>query len=335
MNSGDGQVSNLRFRPRKGQAMRLNRDKRYQIEALLEAGIPQKDIARMLGISPGGLSKEISRNGGAKRYDPEKAEKRATRLAKKSHVHLKFNDEVWTEIDSMILEDLSPEQIAGRGKLEGKAMPSVPSIYRHVKGNPGLGKHLRHNKKYRGRSPAKDGRGSIRNQRSVDDRPAIVDEKTRFGDFEIDLINGARHKGNVFTANDRMSGFCILEPLRTKDADDLAETMIAAFEPYKEYLHTVTSDNGKEFAGHLRMAEELKIDYFFAHPYRSWERGANENMNGLIRQYLPKGTSFENLTRAEVKRIEWKLNNRPRKRLGYLTPLEYISWQVKQIYLAT
>ena len=193
--------------------------------------------------------------------------------SKMSHVHLKFNDE-------MLLDDLSPEQIAGRGNLEGKATPSVPSIYRHVKGNPGLGKHLRHNnKKYRGCSPAKDGRGSIRNQRSVDDRPA--------------------------------------------------------FEPYREFPHTVTSDNGKEFAEHLRMAKELEVDYFFAHPYRSWERGANENMNGLIRQYLPKGTSFENLTRAEVKRIEWKLNNRPRKRLGCLTPLEYISGQIKQIYLTT
>ena len=93
--------------------------------------------------------------------------------------------------------------------------------------------------------------------------------------------------------------------------------------------------NGKEFAERPRMAGELEVDYFFAHPYRSWERGANENMNGLIRQYLPKGTSFENLTRAEVKRIEWKLNNRPGKRLGYLTPLEYISGQIKQFYLTT
>ena len=152
-----------------------------------------------------------------KRYDPEKAEKRATKLSKKSRVHLKFNDEVWAEIDAMLVEDFSPEQIAGREKLEGWATLCVPSIYRHVKGKSELEKHLRH--------------------------------------------------------NNRMSGFCILEPLRTKDADDLAVTIIAAFEPYKEYLHMVTSDNGKEFAGHPRMAEELKFDYFFAHPYHSWERG--------------------------------------------------------------
>lgn len=181
--------------------------------------------------------------------------------------------------------------------------PGFPSIYRHIGGNSEFEKHLRHgNKKYRQRSPAKDGCGSIKDQRMVDDR---------------------------------MSNFCILEPLQTRDADDLAETMVAAFEPYKELLHTVTSDNGKEFAEHARMAEKLEVDYFFAHPYHSWERGANENMNGLIRQYLPKGTSFESLTRAEVKWIEWKLNNRSRKRLGYLTPLEYISRRVKQIYLAT
>ena len=170
------------------------------------------------------------------------------------------------------------------------------------RGNPEF-KHLRHgNKKYHQRSPAKDGCGSIKDQRM---------------------------------ANDRMSNFCILEPLQTRDADDLAETMIAAFEPYKKFLHTVTSDNGKEFAEHARIAEKLEVDYFFAHPYHSWERGANENMNGLIRQYLPKGTLFESLTRAEVKWIEWKLNNRSRKRLGYLTPLEYISRRVKQIYLVT
>ncbi len=162
-----------------------------------------------------------------------------------------------------------------------------------------------------------------------------MDRKERFGDFEIDLINGARHRGNLFTANDRMSLFCILEPLRTKEADELADTAFSAFMPYRELLRTVTSDNGKEFAGHARIACELDVGYYFAHPCHSWERGANENMNGLIRQYLPKGTFFEDLTREEVKRIEWKLNNRPRKRLGFLTPLEYISRRVGQIYLTT
>ena len=162
-----------------------------------------------------------------------------------------------------------------------------------------------------------------------------VEMKNRFGDFEIDLVNGANHVGNILTANDRQSNFCILEPLATKDAGDLTDTVIAAFEPYREFLHTVTSDNGKEFACHARMARELEVGYYFAHPYRSWEREVNENMNGLIRQYLPKGTSFGGLTREQVKRIEWKQNNRSRKRLGFLTPLEYISIQVKQIYLAT
>lgn len=236
----------------------------------------------------------------------------------------------------MIQDDLSPEQAVGRRKLEGKETPSVTTVYRHIEGKKELKKHLRHGcKKYHERGPVKDGRGSISGQVGIDQRPAIVEEKSRFGDFEIDLINGAHHKGNVFTSNDRMSNFCILEPLATKDATSLAEVMIAALSPYKELLHTVTSDNGKEFAEHMRIADELDVGYYFAKPYHSWERGANENMNGLIRQYLPKGTSFEDLTREEVKWIEWKLNNRSRKRLGYLTPLEYISRQVKQIYLAT
>ncbi len=156
----------------------------------------------------------------------------------------------------------------------------------------------------------RDRRGSIRDQRWIDERPAAAERKERFGDFEIDLVNGARHRDNLFTA-------------------------ISAFMPYRDLLHAVTSDNGKEFADHARIADELEAGYYFAHPYHSWERGANENMNGLVRQCLPKGTSFENLIREEVKRIEWKLNNRPRKRLGFLTPLGYISRQVRKIYLTT
>lgn len=316
--------------------MRLDREKRYQIKALLDAGRLQKDIANQLGMSPGGLSRELLRNGGREKYDPDKADRRDARLRRMAHVHYRYSVEVWAETAAMIREDLSPEQVVGRRGLEGKESPSVPTIYRHIRGVAGLGPHLRHGRKpYRKRGPLKDGRGSITGQVSIDMRPAEAGMKNRFGDFEIDLVNGARHRGNILTANDRRSGFCILEPLATKDAGSLADAVIAAFKPYREFLHTVTSDNGKEFAGHARIARELEVGYYFAHPYHSWERGANENMNGLIRQYLPKGTSFEGLTREEVKRIEWKLNNRPRKRLGFLTPLEYISLQVKQIYLTT
>ena len=316
--------------------MRLNRDIRYQIYALLVAGHKQKAIAKQIGISEGGLSKEISRNGGCRKYDPEKADKRAVKLQHKAHVHYKYSDDVWNEVEDSVMEDWSPDEIVGRRTNDGLITPSVPTIYRRIKGVDKFKPHLRHGgKKYRRRGPVKDRRGSITGQVSIDLRPAIVDKKCRFGDFEIDLINGARHKKNLFTANDRMSGFCILEPLATKDATDLAKIAINAFLPYKKLLHTITSDNGKEFAEHIRIADELKVGYYFAHPYHSWERGANENMNGLIRQYLPKGTSFEDLTREDVKWIEWKLNHRPRKRLGYLTPLEYISSQVKQIYLTT
>lgn len=316
--------------------MRLNRDLRYQIKALLDAGLSQKTVASQLGISPGGLSRELGRNGGREKYDPDKADRRAERLQRKSHVHYRYGGRIWAETMAMIRDDLSPEQVAGRRGLEGKETPSVPTIYRHVKGVAGLRLHLRHGRKpYRKRGPLKDRRGAIAGRVSIDMRPDAVDMKSRFGDFEIDLVNGARHRGNILTANDRQSGFCILEPLATKDAGSLADAVIAAFGPYREFLHTVTSDNGKEFAGHARIASELEVGYYFARPYHPWERGANENMNGLIRQYLPKGTSFEGLTREEVKRIEWKLNNRPRKRLGFLTPLEYISMQVKQIYLTT
>ena len=183
-----------RFQPRKGQAMRLNRGLRYQIKALLDAGHSQKTVASQPGISPGGLSRELKRNGGREKYDPDRADRRAERLQREAHVHYRYGDRIWAETVAMIREDLSPEQVAGRRGLEGKASPSVPTIYRHVKGVAGLGPHLRHGgKPYRKRGPLKDRRGSIAGRIPIALRPAAADMKNRFGDFEIDLINGASH----------------------------------------------------------------------------------------------------------------------------------------------
>lgn len=158
---------------------------------------------------------------------------------------------------------------------------------------------------------------------SIDQRPAVVDKKERFGDLEFDLVEGQNHKGALLTINDRAGYIAWIAKLSGKQAHEIRDKAIQMLLPFKGMLHTITSDNGKEFAEHKAIAEALGVDYYFAHPYHSWERGANENMNGLIRQYLPKGTSFENLTDDDILLIQNKLNNRPRKKLNFLTPHEY------------
>ncbi len=154
-------------------------------------------------------------------------------------------------------------------------------------------------------------------------RPAVVDEKKRFGDFEIDTLIGKNRKGAIMTTNDRCTHLVLIRKLAGKEAAPLASTAIEALLPYTDKIHTITADNGKEFARHKEIAKGLDAEFYFARPYHSWERGANENTNGLIRQYIPKGTDFSKLTDKMIEEIEWKLNNKPRKSLGYLTPLEY------------
>ena len=161
----------------------------------------------------------------------------------------------------------------------------------------------------------------------------IVDGKSRVGDIEIDLINSADHDANLLTINDRMTNYSLIRYLPTKNAKDLKRTLVRALKDFEKTFEvkilTVTSDNGKEFACHAEIAKAMKADYYFANPYHSWERGANENMNGLIRQYLPKKESFKGISPRKVRWIQDKLNNRPRKRLDFMTPLEYIYTQVK------
>ena len=131
----------------------------------------------------------------------------------------------------------------------------------------------------------------------------MVDQKIRFGDLEIDTIVGSNHKGAILTINDRLTSFCWIELLKGRNAKELADAAVRRLLPVKEHIRTITSDNGKEFAEHKCIAEKLGVDFFFAHPYHSWERGANENTNGLIRQYIPKGSSFENLTDDHIRLI--------------------------------
>jgi IS30 family transposase len=199
-------------------------------------------------------------------------------------------------------------------------------IYQYVladkKSGGTLYQHLRHsNKKRKKRYGSHDRRGQLKNRISIDERPKIVDKKTRIGDWEIDTVIGKNHKGALVTIVDRVSKVTVIEKVATKHADGVTDATIKGLLPY--IVHTITGDNGKEFAGHEWIAKALDTNFYFAHPYSSWQRGCNENTNGLIRQYVPKGSSFDHLTNKDAKKIMGRLNNRPRKSLGYRTPNEF------------
>lgn len=308
----------------------LTREQRYTI-SVMKGKLNQSEIAKAIGKDKSVVSRELKRNCDKRsgRYNYDLAQRKYERRQREKPKHQRFTTEVEDYVKKQLSNDFSPEQIAGRAKLEGVTCVSHEIIYQYIwvdkrkKGD--LHTHLRHKgRKYQKRGNKTDKRGCIKNRVSIEQRPAIVDEKKRFGDFEADTIIGKNHKGAILTINDRSSSFVIIRKLEGKEADGLAEKLIEALTPIREYVLTITNDNGKEFAQHERIGKELNTNVYFARPYHSWERGANENMNGLIRQYLPKGISFENITDKQIYDIQNKLNNRPRKKLNFLTPNEFI-----------
>lgn len=187
----------------------------------------------------------------------------------------------------------------------------------------------RHGKKYQKRSNGKTARGQIKNRISIDQRPGEVEDKSRIGDGEIDTMIGKGHSGALVTIVERARQFTLSAQMSGKCAEEVTAATIKLLMPYRAALHTITADNGKEFAYHERITNALGATVYYAHPYRSWKRGLNENTNGLLRQYWPESTDFKKMTHNEVSTVVTKLNNRPRKTLGYKTPE-----QLMQNYLA-
>ena len=183
-----------------------------------------------------------------------------------------------------------------------------------------LWKNLRCQKKRRKRYGKAERRGTIPNRLSIEDRPAIVETRSRIGDWEADTVIGKNHRQAIVSIVERKTGFTLIQKVERKTAQAVSQAMIGLLKPYRKKVRTITSDNGKEFAGHEEIAKKLKADFYFAHPYSSWERGTNENTNGLIRQYFPKNRDFTTITQQEIDTAMERLNNRPRKRLGFQTP---------------
>ena len=306
----------------------LTSDQRCQIYTLRLVGKTQKAIAEIIGVSPSTISRELKRNTGERGYRYKQAHTLASQRWSESHSGpTKMKGPMLEFVEEKLQEKWSPQQIAGFLKNENTPL-SHQRIYRHVQADKKAGgtlfTHLRHGgKKYNRRGKGKAGRGCIPNRTDISQRPAIVEKKTRRGDWEGDLIVGAHHQGFLLTLVDRMSKYARIIKINTKNAGITAKAVVKALEGLpSEALHTLTFDNGKEFSMHEYISNKTKIEIYFATPYHSWERGLNEHTNGLIRQYLPKGTNLLEVSRKEIQAIEDSLNNRPRKVLGYRTPKE-------------
>lgn len=301
----------------------LTREQRYQIYALKKANHSQAEMAAVIGCHKSTISRELSRNGGQRGYRPKQAQELA--LARKQSAHRpRIGPATWSSVESLLLKQWSPEQISGRLELERQKGVSHERIYQYIYADKRAGGtlhlSLRCQKKRRKRYGQRDRRGQLPARRSIEERPAVVDSKRRIGDWEADTIIGVNHRQAIVSLVERKSKLTRLGRVKRNTADAVGRELTARLESLT--VKTITSDNGREFAHHQQVAQRLKADFYFAHPYASWERGLNENTNGLVRQYFPKKSDFSKITDRQLDKVVERLNNRPRKTLGYKTPNE-------------
>lgn len=315
----------------------LTLEQRYEIQGFMAQKFSKSKIAQELGVSASTISRELKRNADKRsgKYKATLAHQKCTNRHSTKPKKIRFTEAVRQQTEDLLKQDYSPEQVYGKLRILDKNTVSTERIYQHIwqdkKQGGTLYKHLRHKgKRYRKRGHLKDHRGLITNRIDIEQRPAIVEEKNRLGDLEIDTVIGKNHKGVLLTINCRATGMVKIEPLKSKTAEQVYEATIRTLEEWKPWLNTITSDNGKEFAKHSEIAAALNLDFYFAKPYHSWQRGANENLNGLIRQYFPKGTDLSKITIQKIKEVETILNNRPRKRFKFKSPKQVMAKYINQ-----
>ena len=304
----------------------LTLDQRYEIQHQKEAGKNQTEIAILIGKDKSVVSRELKRNrNGMGRYKAKYAVDvsaiRKERLKRPRKLTIEMEKRI---VKKLTEEQWSPEQIKGRSQKEGLSMVSPERIYQLIRKDKQEGgdlyKHTRHSLKHRKR-PVGGKQTVIKDKVSIDDRPSVINDKGRFGDWEIDTIVGEGNKGAIVTIVERQTGFLFMKKLpEGKVAKGLAGAVVDMLLPYKNVIHSITSDNGTEFAEHKLIAKKLNAAFFFAHPYSSWERGLNEYTNKLIRQYIPKKQTFETYNDIIIKTIQHKINQRPRKKLLFENP---------------
>lgn len=315
----------------------LNTDERYTIQHMLEQGKSYAAIALIIKRSKSTIAREIKRNAlpdGS--YSASFAITHAQdRLRMKTRRNA-MTQEVIKLLERGLEKRFSPEQIIGRNKRESIPMPCIQTTYNYIRKERKKGRLLHQKLRFRGRrrkprSQTAMSRGIIPGRRDIDERPPEVEKRQRFGDLECDLIIGAQHSGALLTINDRVTGLLWMMKIKDKQADSVRDGIIELLKPLKGKIHTITSDNGKEFANHQEISAALGCEYYFAKPYHSWERGSNENLNGLIRDYFPKKMPFYEITPKEANHVQNELNNRPRKRHKFLSPNEFLKQNFNQL----
>ena len=308
----------------------ITREERVKIEAWKQAGESNGDIARFLGRSRSTIGRELKRNGNL--YKALPAERRRIEVRRASNAtrrKILAGSALAKYIEEGIKKYWSPEQVSGRMKRDHPNKPSVchETIYKYIyKEQPELKKYLRCRKgKYRRRYGTKirEKRREEAKKKRIDVRPAIVEYRSRIGDWEGDTIVGKEKIKHILTHVDRKSGLLLADKVERATAEQVRKITTRRFKKIaKKKCHTITYDNGVQFAEHETLERDLQIAVYFAHQYRSWERGTNENANGLLRQFIPKGSPFQNITKQKLDRYVKLINTRPRKRHNYLTPLE-------------
>ena len=297
----------------------LSQNERYQIFCLMKEGLNCTEIAKNLGRSTSTISREIVRNKGGRGYRPKQADRLAQERSVGSRNARRIEPDVLKAAFDRIAEQLSPEQVAAELPI------SHETLYQHIYADKAAGgtlwKNLRCQKKRKKRyASGVERRGQIVGRRPIHERPANVELRRTVGHWEGDTVIGAGHKQAIVTLVERKSGYAVLMKVNHKTSELVSSAVIKKLEPIRDRVKTITFDNGKEFAEHARIDEALGSTTYFADPFSSWQRGSNENFNGLLRQYIPKKRPLSTVTDEELKMIERRLNNRPRKRLGFKTP---------------
>jgi len=307
-----------------GTYTQLTYNQRYHIYTFIKAGFCQTEIAETIGVDKSTISRELKRNRGRRGYRPKQAHQFT--IARRDKAKSRITDEDWELIEKLICMDWSPEQIRDYCREEQVLQISHEWIYQYIyrdkKSGGLLWKHLRCRKKRIKRYGSYEKRGQIPNRTSIDKRPQVVTERSRLGDWEADTIIGKGRKGAIVTLVDRKSRYLRMGLVSQRTKEAVKEKIISLLAGLP--VHTITCDNGKEFTDHEDVAKSLRAKVYFAHPYASWERGTNENTNGLIRQYIPKDAKFCELTDTDITFVENRLNTRPRKCLSFNPPVVFL-----------
>ena len=302
----------------------LTKEQRYTISVCLKEKMSITEIANLINVSKSTVSREIKRNSNMHRHyvaiDAQQFSERRKSIPRKPR---KLSKEDWQEIEQCIKKHWSPETMAGVRKRDGKRCVSVEWLYHIVRQDKERGgnlyTYLPHHLKHR-RRPVSS-LIPIKDRVSIDERPAVVDARSRFGDWEMDTIVGKGGKGTIVTLVERTTKKTLMaKSPKGKNAKAVAKLVVQMLRPFECHVHSITTDNGTEFAEHKYIAKMLHTNVYFAHPYSSWEKGLIENTNKLIRQYIPKNSDLHTLSDDYILSVQTELNLRPRKLLNFSTP---------------